>query len=964
MLKPNLSRLNGWRDVLERLFTVVKGLQKIGPLAPSSLLVLVPTGAARYWLRVRLEDHLLQNSPLAVLPRLATMKELLEELAASSFGHVRLADELLREAVLRKVLPYAPPPPFTVRGGLSHHILDFYDHLQSNHTGEGKAIEGFAKYALTEFEDPLDAGAVRMTAQTKFLQVSLETYSRKMLDLELADPGSVREALLRVPVKIAYQRVIALGPDTLSRADVNFMARLEGLKQFEVFAPKSLTLAVASGKSPATNSLTEERRNEPLLLRPEGTEEPVFVSRDREETLSSIAKLLKIRAHASALPPLEQIAIIVPKPLPYLYLARKVFDDAGIPFQMEDNFPLASEPYVAASDLVLKVVETDARRDTCLNLLRSPFFAFTGVTSDAVIALDKLTRQYREPGGSRRWKALYRRKKAPPKQRSLPGIESSTVERHLLPALQALNDAVEQLEPLADENKNLIDKSKCLIGFLRRYGRPLDTLDHTKRKRHERARSAFLSILERMIQASQLTGDEPMGFIEFRDRLHRAVESQTFPVLTGGGGVAIVDVRSAGYGRFALVILVGLNEGEWPSRFERNIFYPQWILKKFGWESDHDRLARERATFMELVRSSGREVALFRHQIEDETPTVPSPFLEDIEIWQDSTTAHSISVPALQNFVVARSEALRRGLLASPSPKQALPPGKVYTTLARPEPVSATAFELYLRCPFQYFSRYVLKLQEEEDFDEALTPLDRGRLLHEILHEGFLMWDQGREIPRPIDSSNIDKALQLFRRIATNKIPIDEHQVELARLFGTPGQAGSMEWLLRREMTLGPLRQRLVEHGFQTPLQLQKGPRGESPWLVQIKGRVDRADIDEAGCLHIYDYKSGVAPPPRLTLQVPLYAMCLAQDQAAPVCEATYLSLRELRVAKRDDYVRASALLMETFSNILDGRFEPSPYQERLCSSCGYAGVCRKEIDDVHWASSAASPKNESNEII
>ena len=961
MVRPHLSRLSGWPDVRKRAVEAVEGFHEADPLGPTSLLVLVPTAAARHWLRVSLEDRLLQTGPLAVLPRLATMRELLEELASRSLGQVRLADELLREAVLREVLPNAPSPPFTVRSGLSRRILDLYDRLHTNSAGDADAFDVFASRALAEFEDPVDAGAIQMTAQTEFLRGALRAYAGKMRELGLVDPASVRGALLRARIDMPYRNVLALGPDTLSPADVELLVRLQGVEQLEVLVPESLSFAPGHGKAFVATDSKKEPLNEPLLLRPAGTEEPVFVSRDREETLNDVAKLLKTRARAGQLPPLERIAIVVPRPLPYLYLAKKLFDDAGIPFQMEDSFPLASEPYVAAAELALQLVETDATRDASLSLLRSPFFTFAGVTADAVAALNELTRRYREPGGSRRWKALYQRKKAPPEQPSLPGMESGGGERHVLPALRALIDAMEALEPLADERSRLTAKTECLAGFLNRYGRPFDALD---RARHERASAAFLSILERMAHAARLTGDGPMGFVEFRDRLHRAVESHTFRARTGGGGVAIVDARSAGYGSFELVLLVGLNEGEWPSRSERNIFYPQWLLKEFGWESDHDRLALERAAFMELVRSAGREVALFRHQLEDEAPTVPSPFLEDVEIWQNGAAARSESVPTLRELVVSRSEALRRGLLAGPSPKRALPPGEVRTALAPPEPVSATAFELYLRCPFKYYSRYVLKLEEEEDFDKVLTPLERGRLVHEILQEGFKAWDEGRETPRAIDSSNFEEALRLFRRTATDKLPPGERPVELARLFGAPGQAGSMEWLLRREMSLAPLRQRLVEIGFQTLLQLREGPRGERPWFVRIKGRVDRADVDEEGRLHIYDYKSGAAPPPRLTLQVPLYAMCLAQEQAAPVREAAYLSLRELRAAERDDYERAGTLLVETFSRILDGRFEPRPYQDPLCFSCGYAGVCRKEIDDVHWAAGTESPEsNEDDEV-
>ena len=85
----------------------------------------------------------------------------------------------------------------------------------------------------------------------------------------------------------------------------------------------------------------------------------------------------------------------------------------------------------------------------------------------------------------------------------------------------------------------------------------------------------------------------------------------------------------------------------------------------------------------------------------------------------------------------------------------------------------------------------------------------------------------------------------------------------------------------------------------------------EGPWFVQIKGRVDRADVDADGRLHVYDYKSGRAPEASVTLQVPLYSMCLSQDLGTPIEESVYLSFRDRRSTTRADYQKASALLVE-----------------------------------------------------
>ena len=87
------------------------------------------------------------------------------------------------------------------------------------------------------------------------------------------------------------------------------------------------------------------------------------------------------------------MALVVRRPLPYVYLAREVFRSAGIPSQMFDALPLASEPYAAALDLVIGFVRGNCGRGPAIALLRSPHFHFgpddTALAPREIAALDR-----------------------------------------------------------------------------------------------------------------------------------------------------------------------------------------------------------------------------------------------------------------------------------------------------------------------------------------------------------------------------------------------------------------------------------------------------------------------------------------------------------------------------------------------------------------------------------------------
>jgi hypothetical protein len=800
----------------------------------------------------------------------------------------------------------------------------------------GGSLEDFVARAEEEFDFPEDVGAERMAEQTRFLGEGLRRYQAKLASLGLQDASTVFPALLERGAPFPYRRIFVLGADAVRPRELAFLVSIPGVDSLEHLVPESMAGAHSVHRlqelAPLETTRLRSGINSPSLLRPAKEEETSFVARDREEVLTGVARLLKARAAAGSLPRLNRIAIVVPSPLPYLYLAKKALGQAGIPYQLQDDFPLATEPYLAAVDLVLSFIELNGGRTAALALLRSPFFRFPDVGPAAVAAFDRELTKAREVGGTSVWRRMLENIRRLPVQPALPGLQEE--EHTELSAIEALVAAGERLAPLADDGTSLETKVDALRGFLDDYGRPLAALGDSAR--HERARGALLSILDRLSEAARAVGDPPLPFLVFHEQLHRAVESQTFSVRTGRDGIQIVDARSAGLGAFEMVILVGLNEGEWPARSDRNIFYPQWLLKDFGWPTDTESLGAERAAFTELLRLSSGSVAVFRHQLEEEIPTVASPFLDEVG-QVIAGREERLPSEALQGLVISRVEALRAGLVPVDErfsiERQ---PAVVRLPFLKPDPIAATAFELYLRCPFKYYARHVLGIEEEEDFDEGMTPLQRGILLHEILRQGFEQWDGSGDRPRPITEDNYEEAVVLFKRVAAKMLPPERRSLEMERLFGGRGQTGEIEWVLRQEMDKEPLRLRLVEYAFQDHFQFPEGPNQERPWFVRVKGRADRVDVDAEGSLHVLDYKSGRAPEAKISLQVPLYA--------------SYLSLRERRAVPRQDLQKVTSLLKDTYQSISQGRFVPRPYQDFLCNTCGYVGVCRKEIEEISGA--------------
>src|SRR5207253_7770862 len=100
-------------------------------------------------------------------------------------------------------------------------------------------------------------------------------------------------------------------------------------------------------------------------------------ARDREEEVASFARWVKASQRDTEPPPIDRIALVVRRPLPYVYLTRELLRSAGVACQMFDALPLAGEPYAAALDLTLSFVTANYARPALVALLRSAQFRFS-----------------------------------------------------------------------------------------------------------------------------------------------------------------------------------------------------------------------------------------------------------------------------------------------------------------------------------------------------------------------------------------------------------------------------------------------------------------------------------------------------------------------------------------------------------------------------------------------------------
>ena len=935
--------------------------------------VIVPSAAAGDQLRRTIENRSLQSiksSDRAVcLPQILTRSGWYDAMHARMPSPPRRLSELEREVLMnaaaRDVAGSDIGAPFRLRAGLLVEMLALYDDLRRRDS----SVDAFERLIARELERDadVDRGAGRLLRQTRFLAASFRGYEARRDATGAVDECALRSRLVEVvPARPLKHLIITIGersvdPAGLWPADLGLLTQLPDLAQIDIVATRGMIAAgllerlekfmpgFEEAELPADEATDVDHAGRPVVMMP--SEGELFsVNRDREDELSSIAVALKAAGSSD----LDRRAVVFKRPLPYVYLARDVFADAGVTYQTFDALPLAAEPYAAALDLVFEFVTSNFTREPVVSLLASPHFSFrqdgAELRRSDVSALNRTLSDEGYFGGAEHL-SVYASK----------GVK----------AARAAVASAAELRALSETERPSVQLG-ALAGFLDAHDR-IPPIDDPLRERHLRARSAVLAAIHGLRRAHERLDDTPAGIATVAAMIRRWIEGQTFSPRAGTSGVQLLDAQAARYGEFDEVFLVGLIEGEWPQRSSKNIFYPASLLTQLDWPDSRMALAGERAAFGDLMTLARRQVHLSSFELENDSIVGPSVFLEDADrlglrtetresprsgrIFVHEALAGDPVAPAAVQDEAAAWLGLRTGRSEATA-------DRFHGTAAsyRPATYSVSSLERYLQCPFRFFSERVLDLREDPEDEATLNPKELGIFVHRVFQQFFEEWN--RQGQRGITPENLAQARATFREVIEpllEELPEDEAVIQRTRLLGSAANEGLAEAVFQVEAEWEtPVLERLLEHALEGEFEIATETETRR---IALRGKADRIDLLQDGTFRIIDYKLSRAPDRKLALQLPIYTVCAIQQLRTTTGkdweagQAGYIAFGQdrqfvpmlARGKTRDaTLLDAQTRLLDAVQRIERGEFPPTPADPMMCMRCAHASVCRKDyVGDI-----------------
>jgi double-strand break repair protein AddB len=289
-----------------------------------------------------------------------------------------------------------------------------------------------------------------------------------------------------------------------------------------------------------------------------------------------------------------------------------------------------------------------------------------------------------------------------------------------------------------------------------------------------------------------------------------------------------------------MLILAGLNEGSWPEAPPPDPWLNRALRHRAGLLLPERRIGLAAHDFQQALLAP--EVWLTRSIRSEEAETVPSRWLNRLGNLLSGLPAQggAAALDAMRERGAAwlqRAEALER---AAPEPPATRPSPRP-PAAARPRALSVTQVQRLIRDPYAIYARHVLRLQPLDPLMKVPDALLRGTVVHSVLE-------------RFIEATRNDDTLLTRARLMA--------EADAVLAAAVPWAETRALWRARLDRVADRfIDGEMARRRLARPVALEARGQAVMPEHgFTLTAKADRIDIDAAGALHVYDYKTG-APP-------------------------------------------------------------------------------------------------------
>lgn len=597
---------------------------------------------------------------------------------------------------------------------------------------------------------------------------------------------------------------------------------------------------------------------------------------------------------------------------------RALLERAEVLVADETGWTFATLSVSTVLDRWLTALQSDFYHHDLLDLLKSPFiFADMAATErkSAVYQLEQLLRKHGVVSGLEAFIAL---------------AEHESV---LDQPLARLRQAATLLER---------DRRKPLAEWLATLRASLEMLGIAAGLLKDDAGVQLLQALDTWRQ--ELAGDEGgYRYTEWRRWLAQQLDIQTYRDSGIDSPVRFTHLAATRWRSFDAVLLLGCDADHLPGAVDGGRWFNDAVRGSLNLPTRATRAARLHDDLRGLLVLNDCVLATWQKDRNGEQGLL-SPYLQILRDEHEWENGSDLGDKQLHAYLAAEEV---HGIELA----QAAQPAPAVAPAMAPEAVSISGYNSLVACPYQFYARYILRLGELDEVQEAIEKRDYGERVHVILqrfHERY-----------PQVSGYATEAMETALRQISEEVFADllaqdfTAHAWLARWFRS--LPAYLAWQAGNEAQGW----RYAEAESKFDWQLEG---------VRLRGRIDRLDVREpekrvlregrceaagnppAYSLRVLDYKTQGAQLLRNKLREPgedVQLACYAYAHEA--ADAAFVSIDNGNVKlvePADDMPQLAQLNVERLVQVMDqiraGAGMPANGIDAICGYCEMRGVCRK----------------------
>jgi ATP-dependent helicase/nuclease subunit B len=578
---------------------------------------------------------------------------------------------------------------------------------------------------------------------------------------------------------------------------------------------------------------------------------------------------------------------------------RALLERAEVLVTDESGWTFATLSVSTVLDRWLTALQSNFYHHDLLDLLKSPFIFADTPSSErkaAVYQLEQLLRKQGVVAGLEKFSAL---------------AEHEVVLHQPLARLRQAAALLEQ------------GKKKSLADWLGALRESLRVLGIDKGLQQDDAGAQLLHALE-VWQQELLEDNGHYRFNEWRRWLAQQLDTQTYRDGSIDSTVRFTHLAATRWRAFDAVLLLGCDADHLPSVADGGRWFNDAVRSSLNLPTRSTHAVRQRDDLLALLTLNDCVLVTWQKDRNGEEGLL-SPYLEMLRDLHQLTYADDLSEHELHAYLAA--EETRTVDLA-----HVLQPTPSVTPDIVPVSVSISGYNSLVACPYQFYARYILRLNELDEVQEGIEKRDYGERVHDILrrfHERFAQ----------VSAHSVDELEAALRQIS-EQVFADLLQQDFA----------ARAWLARWFTSLP------AYIGWQVENEAQGWRYAESEsafdWQlegVRLRGRIDRLDV-RGEEKRVLDYKTQSEQVLRNKLREPgedVQLACYAYAHEA--ADAAFVSIENGKVKlvePKQDVPQLAQLnaerLEHVMANIRSGAPLPANGIDAVCGYCEMRGVCRK----------------------